>query len=494
MLDEKMVESTDIFGTSFAYTTEFNNEEKLKRLELTAQLKLSAMLDLIQLEGSGKFLKLEKRSSRVAMAALFQTITTKYEEISITNVKFQDLVDFDLLDKINATHVVIAIQWGGKMIVTVQDTNINYEDTLEIEGRLGVNLQAWFAQISGDASIQFTDKEKNEMKSYKFFMNGDVLPDSTPTTLIEAFALMDNISYSLKKGNSGKGKPIQFKLTPLSLLKTLWSKNQKANILINRIEDEIIDECIQLLDKMDVLKQNINDLKTDLNKYDKFIPKTIVNISVLPKKFPNVITKAKTDLSKILVQIRSGTMKSTDLQPQYELITKNIIIPTENTIERVSKIIKVHMDFVEFLKEKNITVFNKDDIIERFLHQNSKKDIFFLLFAEEYTRDRKDKLKTFLDMKDDEQYYSKALFVAVKLGIINEMDSHEDFGNVSVIYHYKGIEIVNRDYGHGQYVTGYKELWSPRRIQDTMETTLNKIEGRICLNLFILFIQFIHIY
>ena len=163
-LDEKMVESTDIFGTSFAYTTEFNNEEKLKRLELTAQLKLSAMLDLIQLEGSGKFLKIEKRSSRVAMAALFQTITTKYEEISITNVKFQDLVDFDLLDKINATHVVIAIQWGGKMIVTVQDTNINYEDTLEIEGRLGVNLQAWSAQISGDASIQFTDKEKNEMK------------------------------------------------------------------------------------------------------------------------------------------------------------------------------------------------------------------------------------------------------------------------------------------------------------------------------------------
>ena len=227
-LDEKIITSTDIFGTTFSYTTEFNNEEKLKRLELTAQLKLSAMLDLIQLEGSGKFLKLEKSSSRVAMAALFQTITTKYEEISITNVKFQDLVDFDLLDKINATHVVIAIQWGGKMIVTVQDTNINYEDTLEIEGKLGVNLQAWSLKVSAKASIEFTDQEKNEMKSYKLFMNGDVSPDTNPTTLIEAFSLMNNISYSLKKGNSGKGKPIQYKLTPLSLLKALWGKNQKS--------------------------------------------------------------------------------------------------------------------------------------------------------------------------------------------------------------------------------------------------------------------------
>ena len=243
------------------------------------------------------------------------------------------------------------------------------------------------------------------------------------------------------------------------------------------------------MDRMDVLKQKINDLKSDLNKYGKFIPTGIVNISAIPENFPYVIRQAKTELSKILIEIRSGKLKSTDLQPQYELINKNIIIPTKNSIKSVTKIIKVHMKFVNFLNERNVTVFNKDDNIKDFLYRNSKKDIFFLLFAEEYTRDRKEKLKTFLEMREDEQYYSDALFVAVKLGIMNEMDSlWGTFGNESIIYQYEGIEIVNRNYVHGQYISGYKDLWSPRRIQDTMETTLNKIEGMI-LDLFNQFIQ-----
>ena len=477
-LDENMIISTETFGTSFSYTNRFTNEDKLNKFGLTEQSKISVVLEMIHLDGSNQFLKQLKSSSRVPTAALFHRITTIYQEISITDHTFQDIVDFDLLDKVNATHIVIGIQRGFKMILTIQETDIDSKGTLEIEERLGVNLQTWATKISGKASIQFTDQDKDGMKKYKFDMNGDILFDTTPNTLEEALNLMKNMSSVLKRGDSGEGMPLYYKLLPLSLLRSLWNKTQKPNIIVKRIEGEIIEECVKLMDKFDITNQRINDLKSDMQKYDKYIPERIINYPVIPRKFYSVTVRAKSDLSKLIIQVRRGQNQSTDLVTQFQLIENNIIKPTENTIDTLTTIINVHMNFVNFLNERNVTVLNKNDNFEKILYQNSRKVIFLLYFAEEYTRDRKDILKIFLTMKDDTQYYKESLFFAAKLGINDQIDQFYQVGNLSRISQFNDFNLVIEDIDQVDYNdTDHKDIWSPKRMQDTLEFLLTRVNG-----------------
>ena len=276
-IDKSLITSTENFGTKFSYTSKFTIEERVNKLGMTAQLKINAMLNLFELTGSGAFLKLEKKSTRVAKASLFETVQTRYEQISITNEKFTPIVNYDLLDVVNAIHVIIGIQWGGKLIVTVEDTNIDSDSALEVEGSLGVKLQAWATQVSGEANVSFTEKEKRKFESYKFDLDGDVKVDKLPTTLYDAFAVMKNVSETLKSGNSGKGVPIRFKLLPLALLKSLWNRNRIANTIINRIETGIIKECIELLDKLDDTKRRHNDVRDDYLIYGKYIANRTLN-------------------------------------------------------------------------------------------------------------------------------------------------------------------------------------------------------------------------
>ena len=479
-LDPKMIRSTDMFGTSFSYSTRFSNEENLKKLDLTAQLKINTMANLITLEGSGKFLKIQKNSTRVAMAALFQTIKTKYEDISITNTNFQNLINFDLLDKVNATHVVIGIQWGGKLIVSVEDSNANSQNALQIEGSLGVKLKAWATKVSGKASINFTEQEVKEMTSFQFQLDGDVLMDEMPMTLLGAFEIMKTAVSSLKEGNLGKGKPVMFKLLPLSFLKQIWGKNQQANIISNQIENEIIDYCIKILDTLDYVRQRLNDLRDDYEKNKDYIPFNKLNELGIPSSFDLIIQRVKTDLSVLLVRIRSGESQSIELQQQFETIKRDIIDPYEQRIKDISKIIETHMDFIDFLITKNITILNRKSNFQKFLLNTRGMNIYILFFAEEYTNDNEDKLTQFLGMVEDTKVYKESKFVAIKIDIMNEIKPGHHNGTVSSITLYRDRKVVDEDVDQGQIdIAKYQDIWSPRKMQDALELLLEKVDGNI---------------
>ena len=434
-----------MFETSFSYSTRFNNEQILKKLDLNAQLKINLMANLVRLEGSGKLLKIQKKSSRVAMAALFMTIKTKYEVISITNTNFQKLINFDLLDKMNATHVVIGIQWGGKIILCVEDSNHYSETPLEIEGSLGVKLKAWATKVSGEASINFTEQEVKEITRFEFELFGDVSVDRVPMTLLDGFDIMKTAVSTLKKDNSVKGKPVVFKLLPISFLKEILGRNQQANIISYQIENEIIDYCIKTFDQLDYVRQRLNDLRDDCKQNEDYIPFNKLNELGIPSSFDLIIQRVKTDLSVLLVRIRSGESQSIELQQQFETIKRDIIDPNEILIRDISEIISNHISFFQFLNKQNITVLNRKTNFQEFLLKNRKKDIYILFFAEEYAKDNKEKLKEFLTMANDRQVYNHSMFVAVNIDIINEIESGLHKCNVTTISLYRRNELIIDD-------------------------------------------------
>ncbi|CAG2176270.1 unnamed protein product, partial [Oppiella nova] len=88
-------------------------KDKFHTLDITAELKLSILTGLIKLEGSAKFFNDKKQSYRSAKSSLIHSMTTCYDQIVIHNTELKPMIDLDVLEQIDATHVVVGIQWGG---------------------------------------------------------------------------------------------------------------------------------------------------------------------------------------------------------------------------------------------------------------------------------------------------------------------------------------------------------------------------------------------
>ena len=203
--------------------------------------------------------------------------------------------------------------------------------------------------------------------------------------------------------------------------------------------------------------------------------------------FIDATNDAKTNLSELLIQIRSGESKSSELQQQFKTIRSNVISPNEILIEKVSKIIQHHIDFINFLKTKNITILNKKSKFHKLLLNNPDKDIYILFFAEEYAKDNRKILNQFIKMVNDRQVYNESVFVAVKIDIINEIEPGHHNGTVSTIDVYQDGELTIEGFGQGEHnLTEYKEIWSPKRMQDTLEFLLTRVNGNIDIAVIIL--------
>ncbi|KAJ6223142.1 hypothetical protein RDWZM_001687 [Blomia tropicalis] len=122
-LTNSSIISTSNKHTKLEYTLMDTLSEKFRVMDISGELKVSILSGLFKLQGSGRYFKDTKKSYKSAKASLIQSISTEYEEISITDKNIKTLVNMDVLEQIDATHVVVGIQWGGKVLISVEDTN-----------------------------------------------------------------------------------------------------------------------------------------------------------------------------------------------------------------------------------------------------------------------------------------------------------------------------------------------------------------------------------
>lgn len=115
------IQSTENRYSNLKYLKLNTLTEKLQSLDVQAGLKLSVLGGLIEVSGSGKYVKDTLHSTKSAKVSVANFVTTEYEQINIVGLDVRKLIDLDVLAKIDATHVVVGIQWGGNVIVSVED-------------------------------------------------------------------------------------------------------------------------------------------------------------------------------------------------------------------------------------------------------------------------------------------------------------------------------------------------------------------------------------
>ena len=100
--------------------------EKLAKLGIEGSISLSILAGLVPLEGSGKYLQEEIQAEHAVRSTLLYSVGTKVETVNVHHEDFPSYVsaralgDQDGLTACGATHVVTKIDWGAKVLVTLE--------------------------------------------------------------------------------------------------------------------------------------------------------------------------------------------------------------------------------------------------------------------------------------------------------------------------------------------------------------------------------------
>lgn len=305
-----MIQSTDNRHSNIKYLKVNTLSEKLNSLDVQAGFKLSILFGLVVVSGSGKYIRDTQHSSKSVKVSVANFMTTEFEQIDIAGVDGRRLIDLDILAKIDATHVVVGIQWGGNVIISVEDYNTENRDKETVVGSLAGKLEMVVASISVDGSVAIDDEQRKELSQFNFELYGDILPEQVPITVVDAIVLMKNVPKMLMEGNDGKGKALSYSLLPIALFRELLSLETEINSLVAFLDESTINSCVKLFEELSNAELKINDLKKEINNFRNYISKDKIDkINAFDDRFQLYQYDLKRRLAEHLILVRSGEQK-----------------------------------------------------------------------------------------------------------------------------------------------------------------------------------------
>ena len=417
-----------------------------------------------------------KKSARSAKASIVQSLSTTYDQVSITDSAVNPLVNDDVLAQIDATHVVVGIQWGGNVIISVEDLNQDNRDAQKVEGNLGVKIKLLAASLSGKGLVNVSDSDKNELNKFSFEIYGDLVPESVPQTIIDAVEFMKISPRLLQNANDGKGKTMKYTLLPLPALRQLWKINTQINALVNKVDETTVKNCVRLFDDMNIVDQKLNDVVNDVNQYQMYLLSSKVKeVKDLQYNFEIYQAEVQRNLSDHLVKARSGVETVGKLQDviieasKHEYSWENINTLSFTMLNR-------EVSFIKQLLNLGITMFDKNKMMQDFLWENYGKDIYILFYT--FTPNIiSDKTTTlFRKMVDNRKVFGdKAMFVAAKYELIQ--DSSFPVNNSNKISMFRNGTLIIDNYKDGDKIINSTDpqLWSFYQLQQHVMSNEQKI-------------------
>jgi len=290
-------------------------EEKMSKLDVDLQLKLSILAGIVTLGGSAKYLKESKRSYKSAERSLMYDITTVTEKLIPESKETEGLIKKpNALASTGATHVVVQIDWGAKCFVSVTDHNHGNAKKTVVGGKISAELEK-FKLVSGEAGAEFGRGEKDEWSKLSLNIFGDVLLDAVPTNVDEVVELIRKMPERVMECSGGKGKPVTFHMLPLLSQTVPIEVPDRAVLRVN---------C--LFSRIDELKQRAYDFNF---KEDREALQRCEEIVIKINSLENDVRCA---IKKCVLDIRSAKCDS-------ELLTE-ICEEYEGKVEKMERVIR----------------------------------------------------------------------------------------------------------------------------------------------------------
>lgn len=418
-----LIQSTQNRFSSLKYLKLNTLTEKLQSLDVQAGFKLSVLSGLIEVSGSGRYVKDTQRSTKSAKVSVANFVMTEYEQFDVAGIDARKLINLDILAKIDATHVVVGIQWGGNVIVSVEDYNTEDKDKEVITGSLAGKLSMAVASIGIDGSVDISDEDKKELNQFSFELYGDILTNEVPTSLVDAVVLMKSVPKLLIDGNNGKGKALSYTLLPIGFLRELLNVDSKINSLVSLLDESTINSCVKLFEELSNVELKINDLMIDLNNFQNYINKEKIDkITFLANNFQIYQSELKERLSDLLINVRSGNQSINKLQQVVIDAYNNELSPIKIDFSQFL-LIQKEFRFIKLLSDLSSKNLDKTTSFNEFMSMNLNKNIYAFFYSVEFPDLADDPMIAFRQfLEKGESFDPIGIFVAIKIDVLGDTE------------------------------------------------------------------------
>ncbi|XP_037049902.1 neoverrucotoxin subunit alpha-like [Bradysia coprophila] len=310
--------STDNHFADIVFIHSDTFTEKFSKLDVRAELQVSVLCGLLTLEGAGCYLSDEKTSARSVKSSLLYNLKTKEESLNVYHEELKEAYSIDAILSGIGTHLVVGISWGANCLLSCEYRNVEAKDNKEIEGSLTAQLRKASLAISGQAGVQFTNVDQDINFDIRIF--GDVLPqnEDLPTTIEGGINLMKQMPTLLENCNQGRGKPLSYRLFPISSLTKYLNCQIQPDSMIKVLEEDCLLRIVHLFEDMSKTRQELADFYQDaVDNKVCLVPEDLSSITNFKREFAVDEIKFRKTMSTTLTAIRSG---KTDVVALEELI------------------------------------------------------------------------------------------------------------------------------------------------------------------------------
>lgn len=313
----KAITTTDNHDSDIKYTSQDSFKDRLSNLGIGAQLGASFLAGLVAVDGSGKYLLERRDTNLVAQRSLIYNIKTVSEKLELQAKEVEEIISWEAVDTGAATHVVTEIIWGSRNIITAKQTFSHTDNAEAIIGALDARLGCWRSfRPSGQMQGSFSDTNQSADKSLEITVFGDALANDglVPTDLNSVGNYLKNVQTYITGANNGKGKPLIYKLMPLSLLASVLNRETSIPLTIECLETDSFEKFVQVFDDLASVRQQLNDYQTLLQQHRDYIPPDhIRTIGDRISEVKNIETRLQGDYARKLQAIRSGSAEIIEL-------------------------------------------------------------------------------------------------------------------------------------------------------------------------------------
>ncbi|XP_055359404.1 neoverrucotoxin subunit alpha-like isoform X2 [Betta splendens] len=362
-LSQFMGERPQLYS-DFEIITSDSTEDKSSALNVSASLKASFLSGMVEVEGSGKYLKNDVKSKNHARVTLKYEAYTKVQELSMDHLG-RDNVDYkDILTKGVATHVVTAVLYGAQAFFVFDRELSKDEDRQNIEGHLKVAIQKIpKVSIEGEGSVCIDDKFSKTVEEFSCKYHGDFFLEENPVTFVESIKVYQSLP-KLLEAHMTHVVPLKVWLLPLTYF------DSEAAKLVCQIKADLVHRAQCVLEDITDLELRCNDaMKTTIAQQFPDIGKNLKNFRNLCF---NLKVKFQQNLAKRLPLIRGGDEKDTGLDKSlhdYEnfLFRSNLNVWMENQEKEISLL----MAITDKLKKKGTKILlSEKDLYKEILSED----------------------------------------------------------------------------------------------------------------------------
>ncbi|KAH3745119.1 Stonustoxin subunit alpha [Pelomyxa schiedti] len=241
-------------------TIERDLSDRLSDLDVSAELKLSILAGLIDVSGSGAFVKTKLVNKNVVRVVFTINVVTHWIGLTMDQLgkgkKGKMLFDQQhISEREDVTHVVSQIIYGVNGHFAFDLTLEESQDRTAIEGKLGAMVKKVpGCRIGGEGSVTYSDEENQLSSRISVYYDGDLILDTPPTTFLDAVRAVKQFTSKEIRNNA---VPLKVQLTPLSMLLP------HATRICRKISLDTLQGLLKLQCAIEGVAVDLRALKTD---------------------------------------------------------------------------------------------------------------------------------------------------------------------------------------------------------------------------------------